>query len=80
MSTGDWIRQERKARGWNQTELGERLGVSQVQVSQWETGKSQPSPHQEAQLRELLGDGSGSPEAIKTAGGAVLTPKPLPFD
>jgi len=37
MSLGPWIRSRRKTLGLNQMELGERLGLSQMQVSQWET-------------------------------------------
>jgi len=32
------IRRLRKLRGWNQTQLAERLGVSQFAVSVWERG------------------------------------------
>lgn len=32
----------REAMGWTQAELAERLGVSQVSVSRWETGERVP--------------------------------------
>lgn len=35
---GDRIRTLRQSRGWTQEELGERIGVTKVSVSQWETG------------------------------------------
>jgi DNA-binding XRE family transcriptional regulator len=35
---GDRIRQLRQSKGWTQEELGARVGVSKVAVSQWETG------------------------------------------
>jgi transcriptional regulator with XRE-family HTH domain len=37
---GDRIRTLRMARGLTQEELGERVGVSKVAVSQWETGST----------------------------------------
>ncbi len=47
---GSWIRDARKARRWNQTQVGMMLGVSQVRVSQWETGNDAPSAEE---LRNL---------------------------
>ncbi|MGH9248098.1 MAG: helix-turn-helix transcriptional regulator [Acidimicrobiales bacterium] len=43
IAAGDLIRSRRKDRKWTQAQLGKRLGVSQVAVSEWETGKSTPS-------------------------------------
>jgi transcriptional regulator with XRE-family HTH domain len=37
---GDRIRTLRMARGLTQEQLGERIGVSKVAVSQWETGST----------------------------------------
>ena len=51
---GDAIKNARKERGWSQTELAERLGVSSGLVSHWETGKSDPSYHLE-ELEQVLG-------------------------
>lgn len=34
----------RKASGFSQDELAERLGVSRQSVSRWETGQAEPSP------------------------------------
>lgn len=36
------IEKFREAMGWTQAELAERLGVSQVSVSRWETGERVP--------------------------------------
>lgn len=33
------IKQARQARGYTQRELGERIGVSAITVSNWESGK-----------------------------------------
>ena len=62
-----WIREARKAAGWSQGRLGEKVGVSQVQVSQWETGKSAPTPEQEKSIRKLLRVPGAAPAADGTA-------------
>ena len=55
MTTAEWIRAGRKAMGCSQAALGEKAGVSQVQVSLWETGKARPSSDQLSRLEALLG-------------------------
>lgn len=52
---GAWIRERRKSLKLNQTELGARIGASQVQVSCWETDKYGPSASQMEKLIEVLG-------------------------
>jgi len=64
MSQRLWIFDGRKAAGWSQAQLGEKIGVSQVQISQWENGKGAPTTEQEAQLRKLLG---GTPTVAAAA-------------
>lgn len=64
MSEQDWIRRGRKGLGLSQGGLGEKLGVSQVQVSQWETGKGEPSSEQAEKLAELFS--SVAPKAAAT--------------
>lgn len=39
----DNIRAQREARGWTQTELGRRLGVTGACVSYWEAGLRAPT-------------------------------------
>ncbi|MHB8764901.1 MAG: N-6 DNA methylase [Deferrisomatales bacterium] len=73
MTTAERIRHGRKTRGWSQAALGERVGVSQVQVSLWETGKASPSPEQLARLEAMLGEGAPS-----IAHQAVQLPFPEP--
>jgi len=73
MSLGQWIRSRRKTLGLNQAELGERLGLSQMQVSQWETGKLEPSAEHRRQLETILGDGS-QPGTGKAAVDVKLRP------
>ncbi len=54
MNSYQWIRESRKSACLSQSELGAKVGVSQVQVSQWENGKAVPSPAQEKSLRKAL--------------------------
>ncbi len=53
--TGNEIRELRIRAGWSQKELAERVNVSQVTVSCWETGKSTPRPQQRESLEAVLG-------------------------
>jgi transcriptional regulator with XRE-family HTH domain len=48
----------RKSAGLTQTELAERLGVKQPQISNWENGKGKPDRDQQAKLETLLGSTS----------------------
>ena len=41
MTMGEKILNMRKARGWSQEELAERIGVTRQAVSRWESGVSQ---------------------------------------
>ena len=56
---GEWIRGKRKVAGLSQAKLGVAVGVSQVKVSLWETGKQEPREDELAKLREILGEDSG---------------------
>ena len=56
MKQHEWIRSGRKTAGWSQAELGKKVSVSQVQVSQWETGKAEPTVGQLGRLRKLFGE------------------------
>ena len=56
MTISEWIKAERKKQRWSQTKLGDQIGVSQVQVSLWETGKQEPRPEQLEKLRAVLGE------------------------
>lgn len=48
------ITQHRKAKGYSQTELAKILGVSQVTVTHWETGKVFPQGKNLMKLSEVL--------------------------
>lgn len=45
----------RKARGWSQEELGERLGVTRQTVSKWELGATTPEMEKLVAMSELFG-------------------------
>lgn len=49
------IKKLRKARGWTQTELGEKIGVSKNSISAWEQGKSEPKGESLSKLADLFG-------------------------
>lgn len=51
---GDNIASKRKEKGWTQTELAERVGVNQIQVSRWENGKHLPTLEQFVYIAEAL--------------------------
>jgi len=62
-STAEWIRSARKARRLSQAALGEQVGASQAQISQWETGKASPDAATLQALERVLGDpGELAPE------------------
>jgi type I restriction enzyme M protein len=50
-----WLRDARKAKGLSQAELAEKIGAAQAQISQWETGKSEPGTEVIGRLEKLLG-------------------------
>lgn len=68
----DWIRNGRRGNGWSQADLGKQMGVSQVQVSLWETGKAVPTADQIARLQLLL---KSSPDIPAIAVAPPVTPK-----
>jgi tetratricopeptide (TPR) repeat protein/transcriptional regulator with XRE-family HTH domain len=49
------IKLERQRRGWSQSELAQRLGTTQVNVSRWETGSNLPGPYLRQKLAEVFG-------------------------
>lgn len=51
---GERIREARKALGWSQEVLAERVGVDQGQVSRWERGESTPTGRSVARLSRAL--------------------------
>jgi tetratricopeptide (TPR) repeat protein/DNA-binding XRE family transcriptional regulator len=49
------LRREREQRGWTQSELAERIGTTQVNISRWEKGVTTPGPYYRQRLGELFG-------------------------
>lgn len=51
---GSIIAAKRKEKGLTQTELAERMGVNQIQVSRWENGKHLPTLEQFVVIADAL--------------------------
>src|SRR6266567_7863336 len=49
------LRQEREQRALTQSEVAERLGTTQINISRWENGITVPSPFYRQKLGELFG-------------------------
>ncbi len=52
---GAFISERRKAKGWTQSQLAEKLGITDKAVSKWETGRSMPDLSLFMPLCTLLG-------------------------
>ncbi len=48
------LKREREQRGWTQSELAERVGTTQVNVSRWEKGITIPGPYYRQRLADLF--------------------------
>ena len=55
MTMGEKILNLRKARGWNQEELAERIGVTRQAVSRWESGSAKPDADKIIAVCDLFG-------------------------
>lgn len=55
MILADKISELRRARGWSQEELAERINVTRQSVSKWESGQSTPDLDKILQLSEIFG-------------------------
>lgn len=69
-----WIRDRRKTLKLSQASLGALLGVSQVQVSIWETGKGVPNSSQLHKLMDVLGPMTASTN-LKSPSGPSAGPE-----
>ncbi len=49
------LRQERERRAWTQSEVAQRIGTTQINVSRWENGITVPGPYYRQRLGELFG-------------------------
>jgi transcriptional regulator with XRE-family HTH domain len=54
-SVSTWIKENRRKAGLNQQQLADKLGVSQPQISIWETGASTPARDMIQKLAAILG-------------------------
>ena len=54
MTIGDKILNLRKARGWSQEELADRVGVTRQAVSRWELGSAKPDADKIVALCDLF--------------------------
>jgi len=55
MTVGDKILNMRKARGWSQEELADRIGVSRQAVSRWESNSAKPDADKIVDICDLFG-------------------------
>lgn len=51
---GDRLKEIRELRGLSQVDLGERAGMSHIQVYRYETGRNEPSPDMIARFAKAL--------------------------
>jgi tetratricopeptide (TPR) repeat protein/transcriptional regulator with XRE-family HTH domain len=54
-TVGSRLRQEREQLGWTQSELAERIGTTQFNVSRWEHSVTVPGPYNRQKLGKLFG-------------------------
>ena len=54
-SVASRLRQEREQRAWTQSEVAERIGTTQINISRWENYITIPSPYYRQKLAELFG-------------------------
>ena len=55
MTMGEKILSLRKARGWSQEELADRVGVTRQAVSRWESGQAKPDADKIIAICDLFG-------------------------
>lgn len=55
MTTGEKIWKLRKARGWSQEELADKIGVTRQAVSRWESGSAKPDADKIVAICDLFG-------------------------
>ena len=55
MTIGEKILNLRKARGWSQEELAERIGVTRQAVSRWESDSAKPDADKIITVCDLFG-------------------------
>jgi tetratricopeptide (TPR) repeat protein len=80
------LRQERERRAWTQSQVAERIGSTQINISRWEKGTSFPGPYYRQKLSELfeksleeLGLISESAEKQNEVSSLIPAPSSLPL-
>lgn len=78
MTWGEQLAEARRARGFTQEELAERLGVSRQAVAKWERDAARPGPGNARALRDLLGEDFPAPPAPSPASPTPEPASPAP--
>ncbi len=81
MTAAEWGRQlaaVRRAQGWTQESLAERVGVSRQAVAKWERGAALPGPGNLLALRQCLGDALSEPPEPAGEGAAESVAVEMP--
>lgn len=74
MTMGEKILNLRKARGWSQEELAERIGVTRQAVSRWESDSAKPDADKIIALCDLFG--VSADYLLRDMGGGASVVKP----
>ena len=78
MTWGEQLAEARRARGFTQEELAERLGGSRQAVAKWERNAARPGPANARALRDLLGEDFPAPPAPSPASPTPEPASPAP--
>lgn len=71
---GEQVRRARIRNAMSQSELADKLDVSQGTISNWEKGKTEPSPAQRTELKRVLGIALQSRKDVETDGAVETGP------
>lgn len=77
ISFGERLKRARIRSAMTQAELGEKVGVSQALISQWEKGNSEPSKQQKEKLKKILGGWAAEKSTDEANGATEVSPGAL---